>query len=629
MKKLKYSLFILVSMLVLIIPISAEDNGIVGKSLRTEFVVEDNGIIKVIETLEVNFVSPHQGIFITRPQRYEMDFGDGVQNYYFPIKNFQMITNQDTDIESSNDGLVIRVGTPGMYLSGNHTYSYSYEMHTQDITNSDSNLVGLDLFYLNLVSNWEFPIESVSLKVDFPKDFNEKVLVYGPNSNLNAVITSNTVEVDYSNLKPYEAITIEIPFKDGYFVFPSNDYVFLGLGIISLVCVLALLLYPKYGKEYPLVETLMFKGPDGISSAEAGYIFRGHTTDKDIVSLIVYWASKGYVKLIELEDSDSIEIQKLKDLLSENDVEIAIFKRLFQDGDITSTDALNMKFGSTVQYGITHLADRFRLSKDKKIFNMASSSLKVGLSLAMIVSFGLVAGAMNYKLIPMTFNFVIGLIIGSIFGTVLVVGGLIALSRDGITVTRSSRLVTIPYIISFFLATYFMNQLIFKDSIYEWAIIGVMVLVLMALYTIANMGKRTEIGIRYYGEILGLERFINTAEIERLKMFVEETPTLFYDILPYAYALGLTDKWIKQFETIAIQQPDWYQTSTSNIPLTNILLMNRMSQSLSNLNSTMTSIPAPQASTGGGKGFGSGNFGGGSGGGFSGGGFGGGGGGGW
>lgn len=36
-----------------------------------------------------------------------------------------------------------------------------------------------------------------------------------------------------------------------------------------------------------------------------------------------------------------------------------------------------------------------------------------------------------------------------------------------------------------------------------------------------------------------------------------QDPTYFYDILPYTYVLGVSDKWIKQFETIGLQSPDW------------------------------------------------------------------------
>ena len=39
---------------------------------------------------------------------------------------------------------------------------------------------------------------------------------------------------------------------------------------------------------------------------------------------------------------------------------------------------------------------------------------------------------------------------------------------------------------------------------------------------------------------------------------MEQDPEYFYHILPYTYALGVSDKWIKKFESIAMQPPRWY-----------------------------------------------------------------------
>ena len=125
------------------------------------------------------------------------------------------------------------------------------------------------------------------------------------------------------------------------------------------------------------------------------------------------------------------------------------------------------------------------------------------------------------------------------------------------------------------------------------------------------------------GQILGLRRFIEVAERDRLIALVEETPEIFYNILPYAYVLDVTDVWSKKFESIAIQQPDWYVSSNPNF--STYLLWSSLNRSMSTINTAMVSVPAPTGSSGGGGSFG----GGGGGGGFSGGGFGGGGGGGW
>ena len=44
---------------------------------------------------------------------------------------------------------------------------------------------------------------------------------------------------------------------------------------------------------------------------------------------------------------------------------------------------------------------------------------------------------------------------------------------------------------------------------------------------------------------------------------MEEDPSYFYNILPYAYVMGLTDKWIKAVENIAVPPADWYDGGRS------------------------------------------------------------------
>ncbi|MDE8209599.1 hypothetical protein PT115_09135, partial [Erysipelothrix rhusiopathiae] len=38
------------------------------------------------------------------------------------------------------------------------------------------------------------------------------------------------------------------------------------------------------------------------SSAEIGYVYRGYSKSQDIVSLIIYWASKGFLTIEELDE---------------------------------------------------------------------------------------------------------------------------------------------------------------------------------------------------------------------------------------------------------------------------------------------------------------------------------------
>ena len=135
------------------------------------------------------------------------------------------------------------------------------------------------------------------------------------------------------------------------------------------------------------------------------------------------------------------------------------------------------------------------------------------------------------------------------------------------------------------------------------------------------MKRRTKRGAMLLGKILGFKEFIRVAEVDRIQKLVEQNPSYFYEVLPYAYVLGLSKKWAKKFETISVEPPTWYQGSFQNRPFTTLVFLGAFDHAT---HAMSDNIILPSSSGGGtGGGFSAG------GGGFSGGGMGGGGGGGW
>ena len=104
---------------------------------------------------------------------------------------------------------------------------------------------------------------------------------------------------------------------------------------------------------------------------------------------------------------------------------------------------------------------------------------------------------------------------------------------------------------------------------------------------------------------------------------VIENPTYFYDILPYTYVLGISDKWIKKFNSITLKSPNWYDGVSSFSCDTFGKFINSTMVSASSVMSSRLSSGSSSGSSGG---FSSGSSSGSSGGGLSGGGSGGGGG---
>lgn len=69
-----------------------------------------------------------------------------------------------------------------------------------------------------------------------------------------------------------------------------------------------------------------------------------------------------------------------------------------------------------------------------------------------------------------------------------------------------------------------------------------------------NLSKRTKYGLEMLGKIKGFKNFLSTAEKDRLESLVNQNPTYFYDILPFMYVLGISNKWIEQIEDITLKE---------------------------------------------------------------------------
>ena len=118
------------------------------------------------------------------------------------------------------------------------------------------------------------------------------------------------------------------------------------------------------------------------------------------------------------------------------------------------------------------------------------------------------------------------------------------------------------------------------------------------------------------GSILGFKDFILYTEEDKIKFMLEENPQLYYDILPYAQVLGVSNEWENKFKSIVIEPPKWC-TGNVSFSVFDYMILNSMLRA--SFRSAMVR-PQPKGGTFLGGGGGGGHFGGFSGGGHGGGG---------
>lgn len=604
-------------------PVHAAQDPNIIEDMHVEINVKDNGVLEIEETIRMNFKEPRQGIYINIPQEMEMDFDGNRNTYFFPMKNFKMISDDEYSTDESREGVVIRVGTKGEYISGAKEYKYSYEVHTRALKGVDRQIL-----YWNIIGRgWDFPIEHTSFKVTMPKPFELEPQLYATTQNLpvNYTVDGNVITGSYDKTLNQQGLSIWLEVPNGYFTYPVFDYTIYPTIAAVVLALLAIAIYFKFGVEHPVVDSVEFGAPQGLSSGEIGYIYRGSSNNKDIISLIIYWASKGYLIIEELDpNGDNIRLTKIRKLESENEEERRLFGALFAGREEVTTNELNETFGATVAQAVGNISGRFKHNPEMKVYETKSSFMKFIVGLCAVILMAASYGTFAIMDSGYSMDFILAAVIGGVITMVLTAGGFYLLAFDGINGSQKKGVSFIFPLGVIVLALSSISILGLSAKTLGFMVI-IFVSYTITVYCGANTGRRTPQGARWYGQIKGLERFIKVAEEERIKALAMESPEIFYDVLPYAYVLGITDTWIKKFEKIAIPQPDWY-VSTNPSTFTSLYLWSTLSRSMNTINSAMVSVPAPKGSSGGGS-FGGGGFG--SGGGFGGGGFGGSGGGSW
>lgn len=600
---------------------------IVVNEHRIDIYVQKDGVYRFNHQLDVTFQTPHYGIFVNIPQEYDMEWTleDGSiskRRYVFPLNDFNI--NGPHEFERSREGVQLRLGEAGVYVSGQQQYSYTYKMNTKDLR-----LDGKQRFYLNLLGDqWQIPTDKVSFTIYFPEDMSDKSIAfysgkYGVSSPADVkyeVIENMIMGSTSTTLNPYEALTIDIALEEGYFIYPNEmDMSVLGLLYGFLYFGFLIFMFMRYGRDQKPVPTIQFKAPEGYSSAQVGYIYDGFTENKDILSLIIEWAANGHLTIEEISKK-SIKLTKISEL-PEHAIaaEKTIFDGLFITGDEVTTEDLKYNFYNTLTNGKSNITRYFTGNKNRKIFSAKADVLQVlfGITLPSILAVYL--GLAHYQV---NFYAVEALMFaGFIWGVGLILSIVSILTRRKFHTFKAFAKIT--SIIGNILIGLVYAFVVFGASTIAEADLFVL-FVLFILFTVgllvnSTMHQRTYLGNQLFNDILGLKLFIETAEKDRLETLVADDPSYFYHILPYAYVLNVTDTWSKKFESIAIGAPSWYVGPT---PMNHVIFMSHFNRSLNTLASTMTTPPPSKGGKGGGS------FGGG-GGGFSGGGFGGGGGGGW
>ena len=621
------------------------------KEYEIYFDIGENGVHHVEEYITVVFEGEHHGIVREIPVDYRDYNGKTVAK----VKNLFVSENYTSNYD--NGYLVLQIGDANKTVKGtvHYTIAYDYDL------GADFN-EGYDEIYLNLIGpDWECPIDFAVFHLIIPYvaqeewvewyDFMEHVaentyMTSGPYGSTSfdwergdAYLNEGMDEdgslmidgyMEYMN--PYEGITIRIDMPEGWFQGARMpwDYRAVMKIVNPILCIvliaISMLLWIKYGKDNIPIVVARFEPPKGFSPLMVGYVSDSTVDDKDIISMLFYWADEGLLSIEEkkgnkysftkLKDIEAFAIESGKQIPA---LEVKLFNGFFKNCDVGEKiefkDLEKNKFYETIMETKSSTRNYFKGSKalQDKTSKRKANLVKL-LSILPMVS--LTLSIALYEIVD-TFSALIHLGIGlSLFF-------INTASFDSLFRTwhlhKSNVLRLIVRLIVPVLAAFAL--LLFEDIMngsfdVPQTILSVGASTLMAFFG-AITDRRTKYGDEVLEEILGYREFIDKVEIDQLKMMIDSDPDFYYKVLGYAVVLGLEDKWAKKFKDIPLQQPDWLTGATALDAYYWARLARRMNTSIPVASLPKSSISGSPGSRVGGGGFHSSGF---SGGGFGGGG---------
>lgn len=485
--------------------------------ISSEFEIEDYNVVldvdkdnkvDVTETVTVNIPSnEYNGIYKSIPlweEYYNKDLKK--EKKKISITNLRVIGEKYV-LDEFNDKIGIRIGSIKTNIEkGLHTYTLKYRYNMGKDTNKD-----YDELVFNLFDHYDnTKINNMSVTVNMPAYFDNNIMFLKGNESItNEVdyqINNNSINIYIDDYLLDNSLTMNIILPDNYFVSGTYNYGIFSLIIyiaIIIVSIASIIAWKKYNtNSKKRVETVEIYAPDDLDSAQVGYIYGEDNIKKLTVSLIVSLASKDYISIEEIDNKKYNIVN-----IGKNDTNL---KKL----SITE----QLVYQELFKNGDTNI-----LSEDQsfgKVFEKISSCLE-----------NVIDRKINNCSTRKVMNIISSLLIVSI--------------------------------IAWMIAFLFIKDL---DPRFEILYLISFVAIFITGFVSIFMNQKTDYGQIIYAKVLGFKNYLNTAEKNQLEILVSDDPNYFYDILPYTYVLGISDKWIGTFDknnvpNIDINALNYYEDS--------------------------------------------------------------------
>ena len=416
-------------------------------------------------------------------------------------------------------------------LVGDYPLSFTYTLSDVTVTENRKLYV-----VIPMLSGSDYSIQAMSFQVTMPGEITHKpsfssgYLQTGVESIISYVSGGNMINGSITQaLADQETLTMKLQVNEEDF--PGKLYIEREGNPEVLYMVLcgaaALVYWLLMLRNVPLIRRRETLPPEGITAGELGC--RLTMAGVDLTMMVFSWAQMGYVKIVPDRHGHVMIVKKMEMGNERTDFENRCFQSLF--GRTDAIDATGQAYAKLYNKVVQTVSGAKELHRRKAGNTRLFRVIGTGVS-----GFCGICFAMNMIHHP-GFQIFASVILGALG---VIIGWCIQGAMYRVHIRGKMRL---------YLGV---------GCAYAWLIVGliagvfwigfvtVLVELLLGLM-VAYGGRRSDLGLYQAGQILGLRRYLKTISAEDMDRNLENNPDYFFDMMPYALALGVDKAFAKRF----------------------------------------------------------------------------------
>ena len=413
--------------------------------------------------------------------------------------------------------------------AGTYQFNIRYRVNTV-VTTTETEAMQLNL---QLLAGFPYPIDQFSATLTLPNSFETTPQLisgyYQQDISGKYQVSHKDNQITVSNLrqlKDNETLFLQME-TDGS-LFPKTEQTARVLGIMDLVIVIVVLLAAGYYllTMRPTLRRYASRAsaPDSVTAGETGLWYVG--SGVDLTMLVVTWAQLGYIR-IQVEESGRVLLHKRMDMGNERSAyENKCYRKLFGTRRIVD--------GTGQRYAELCLQMAKKSPRLKDVYRSKNGNPYV-FRLLCTLSATLSGVALAGALAPYSVFLRIVLAVLTTVLAFLIQNGTRYLPLRHRTPLKVGLIAAGVWMILSFIAG-------------EWIAVAAQILIQSIVgLALAFGGRRTELGQQALYQIAGLRRHMRRVGKQDLQRLLKGNPNYFYELAPYALALGMDKTFARRF----------------------------------------------------------------------------------